>query len=453
MILPLLLTLAQAAAGPTTYFIGGAPTVAFDIDAPLDTINGRTRAVRGSGKVDLDQWTQGTAKIDVSLGGFRTGIALRDEDLRDQFFETDKFPTATLTVAKFEQASVDKLAPGVEAEAIAIATLELRSLKQTLRIPVKVRADDDDGTSTVRVTGTFPVELMAFGMKRPQRLFLKLGPTANVTFDATFYAFPKEEDVEATVAAAPAEAPVVATRPPEKQKPRPPKWAFAATTPEGRGERALADPKIGGAGNGVACTSCHGTKDERQGLVDKDGAVPASHSLWNSARRPTLWQGFAKDAGQAASLCAKMFMLRKDDLPKEVEGDVRAYLEKVSPDEAPSFDYALLRAAKRTTIADASGGDAARGAKLTKQHCARCHGEGGMRPPLTPGLYEADDLVRRVRRAPGSDALQMPLFYPTRLTDSELRDVVAYLTDPKQRIFTRKRASPPPTSPAPAPPK
>lgn len=436
-----LVLLLQSAAATQTFVMGGAPLVRFEIDAPLDTITGATRAARGTATVDPSNWTTSTAKVEVDLAKFTTGIALRDEDLRDQFFETSKWSTATLVVSRFESANAGPIAPGALVDATAIATLDFRGVKQALRVPVKVRTDVDDGEPTVTVSGRFDVELAAFGMKRPQRLFLKLGPTAAVRFDATFYAFTTDDPTPPPpVADGPVD--VVPTVPAAKVKKKPaaPKWRFAATTPEGRGERALQDPKIGGDGNVVACTACHATTDERAGVVASDGAVPAAHTLWNAARRATLWQGFAPDAGKASSLCAKMFMLRKDDLPTAVEQDVRAYLEKIAPDATPAFDYGQLRGSKRPLTGDLAGADRARGAKLTKQHCGRCHVDGGMRPSLTVGLYEADDLVARVRRLPGTDALQMPPFYATRLTDSELRDVVAHLVGTDQeRIFVRKR--------------
>jgi mono/diheme cytochrome c family protein len=70
--------------------------------------------------------------------------------------------------------------------------------------------------------------------------------------------------------------------------------------------------------------------------------------------------------------------------------------------------------------------------------CVRCHGKGLMRPELTPGLYDKAAIVARVRGLKDGDALQMPAYALDRLTDSELADVVAYLADEKQRIFTRK---------------
>ena len=79
---------ASLAAAPTTFSISSAE-VTFDIEAPLDTISGVSRGVTGTATLDPAAWTQApAAKVDVDLATFRTGIDLRDEGLRAQFFES-----------------------------------------------------------------------------------------------------------------------------------------------------------------------------------------------------------------------------------------------------------------------------------------------------------------------------------------------------------------------------
>jgi hypothetical protein len=60
---------------------------------------------------------------------------------------------------------------------------------------------------------------------------------------------------------------------------------------------------------------------------------------------------------------------------------------------------------------------------------------------LAPGLYEPDWVVRRVRRLEGHQNKQMPPWTITRLPDSDLRDIVTYLTsNPKEpAVFNRKK--------------
>ena len=241
--------------------------------------------------------------------------------------------------------------------------------------------------------------------------------------------------------------PIVARTPPKTEpKPTPPPFSFAATTPEGKGERYLVDASIGGAGNVVTCKSCHGVHDERLGLVDvKAGAktMPPSSSLWGVARRPTWWRGVGRSPSHAASICARMFMLRKDNLAKEVEDALGAYFAAISNEGAlPPHDYegALLAKQKdvASTLASLPKGDAREGALVVQRTCARCHNKGAVRPELTPGLYDKSLIVARVRGLKGNDAVQMPSYPLDRLTDAELADVIALLADDKQKIFNRK---------------
>jgi mono/diheme cytochrome c family protein len=225
-----------------------------------------------------------------------------------------------------------------------------------------------------------------------------------------------------------------------------PSWRFPFNTPEGRGERLFRDASIGGEGNAVSCASCHSTADERFG-ISVDGQIRPDRTVYGSGRRPLLWQGMAPSPGKAASICAKWFMLRPEGLGSLRENDLAAYLARLSPDPTPPLDYRTLVLTRRSELPDPLGGDPKRGKVLEQKFCGGCHGEHEIRSPLTPGLYEPDDLVRRIRWLPGTDARQMPPIYVDRLPDSDLRDIVTYLTgDESQRIFKRRSHPRPPES-------
>jgi mono/diheme cytochrome c family protein len=122
-----------------------------------------------------------------------------------------------------------------------------------------------------------------------------------------------------------------------------------------------------------------------------------------------------------------------------VASDITAYLKTLPADRVPSNDLAAYKFGREAPLARPTDGNIKRGEQLAKVHCNRCHAEGRVRPPLTPGLYEADFIVRRVRWLPGHDAQQMPPLPVDRLSDAELRDIVSWLADDKQQIFSRKR--------------
>jgi mono/diheme cytochrome c family protein len=220
---------------------------------------------------------------------------------------------------------------------------------------------------------------------------------------------------------------------------RAPAWDFALTSAEGRGERLFRDPAVGSELNANSCWSCHNVHDERTGFFDAVGHVKSNSSLWDSGRRSTYWRGFAETLEQGIDICVRKFMLKPAGAAKEQLADLAAYLRRISPDVQPPQDYTGLVLGRETAIDRPTGGNAERGALLTERHCNYCHAEGALRPPLTPGLYEADYLVKRVRWIPGHDAKQMPPLAMDRLRDGELRDIVTYLVgDEATRIFHRR---------------
>jgi polyisoprenoid-binding protein YceI/mono/diheme cytochrome c family protein len=456
----LLVPLAVQAEPRTWTLQKGTGRARFRVEAPLDAINGSSAGVSGTLSFDEASWASGTGRIRIDLTSFTTGLSLRDEDLRDQFFQVDRFPEATLTVARLERPSQGALVPGRDGEADAVGTLALHGRNQPVRIPMTLQLSETGGGRDLLVRGHFEVALSDHGIVRPARLFLKLGPVAQVSFEAVFHA------------TAPAGAPPVALQAPTPQAPvtnaarsfpkvelaiavarRPAKpkvtrttssWEFAFTSLEGRGERLFRDPAVGGEANALSCAACHGWNDERSGLLDPSGHVSSNSSLWNSARRRSFWRGFADSPEKATNLCVRRFMLRPGGADPTQLAELAAYLKAISPDVAPPHDFTPLILARKTAIDRPTRGDSKRGAVLAERFCGRCHAEGAMRPPLEVGLYEPDYLVARVRWIAPHDAKQMPPMPMDRLRDSELRDIVTYLVGAdRDRIFQRKRAGAP----------
>jgi polyisoprenoid-binding protein YceI len=457
--------LASAAASRFTLASSPRPEVRFTVEAPLDSITGISKAVSGNVFFDLETLELASSRIVADPRSFQTGISLRDEDLRDQFFEAARWPEIVLSVQKLSRFSRNSLPNGEQVQADAQALFTVHGVTRTLTFPVELTRRDAEGKTSVTVKGHFDVPLADYQIRRPSRLFLKLGEVAQVHFEATFVRQPAEgtgpllsdatpstqgsgtgangpSGFSPRTAAQHSGIPVVAHLPrrPAHQKATQPSFEFAFNTPAGRGERLYHDASIGGPGNALSCASCHSTTDERLGFLQSGGIVRPAHSLYNGARRPTFWQGFTPTAGKAGSFCARMFMLLPQGLDPAQQKDLEAFLFKISPDPAPSLDYHTLALSRHGELANPLKGDPKLGAKLAHRYCESCHAEGAVRPPLTPGLYEADYLVKRVRWQPGNDAHQMPPLQIDRLTDSELRDIVTYLVgDESLRIFKRNR--------------
>jgi mono/diheme cytochrome c family protein len=324
-------------------------------------------------------------------------------------------------------------------------------------VPVTLKLD---GEGKVRVQGKFEVPFADYNIQRPQRLFLKLGDTAIVTFDMGFEkreekpatasntgAPEKKEEPAVVVAPTVTLVQPVASKPAKPKPPRKPKpalvftYQFKGNEPKALGEKLFHDPNVGGPGNKMTCFHCHAKTDEREGgVVLKDDHIRAAHTLYNSAQRPKFWGGFATTVGKASAICQKQFMLG-DGLSAEQDAQLTAYLEAISPDSAPELDYRTNYRSMETLLRDPTSGDAAKGKKLADKYCMTCHLDGRVGPVWAPGLYEPDWVVRRVRRLEGHQNKQMPNWTIERLPDSDLRDIVTYLTSPASSapIFNRKK--------------
>ncbi|MGO8969367.1 MAG: YceI family protein [Myxococcaceae bacterium] len=449
-----LLVSANASAEPRVWNLEKpSARVRFTVEAPLDAIHGASTLMSGTLTFAEEGWASGAGRIRIDLTGFTTGLSLRDEDLRDQFFQTDRFPEAILILTSIERVSAPVLTLDADAQADALGTLSLHGQTHPVRIPITVRLIESGGQRDLLVRGSFDVTMADYGIQRPARLFLKLGTVARVSFDATFRAPAPASVSRAVAASAPPAGSATASAggtigPPvslnvvvaRRSKPtRAPTWDFALTSPEGRGERLFHDPTVGSELNANSCWSCHNVRDERTGFFDAAGHVKSNATLWDSGRRPSYWRGFAQTLEQGIDICVRKFMLKPGGASKDQLSDLAAYLQRLSPDVQAPLDYTPTVLGRHTGIDRPTGGNAERGALLTERFCNYCHAEGALRPPLTPGLYEADYLVKRIRWIPGHDAKQMPPLSMDRLRDSELRDIVTYLVgDDATRIFQRK---------------
>ncbi|MHB1844119.1 MAG: YceI family protein [Deltaproteobacteria bacterium] len=446
-----------ASAAPTEYLVARVPgaEIRFAVDSPLDQIIGTSEAMSGRASIDPATGT-GSARIVVDLSTFKTGISLRDADLRNQFFEVQKYPQAVLTVQRFDKATPNLVVPGQGGTVTAVGSLSLHGVARPVVIPLRIDAGSQGGRTVVWARGKLDVPFADYHIKRPKALFLKLGDTAHVDIELTFLGpAPVAPAPSVAQAAAVPDHPIkpeplfrpgafqpVAKVPKKAKKPR---FQFAEATPEGKGERLLADASVGGPGNALTCLHCHSVANEEEhGDVNESGFVVPNRTLYDSARRPTLWQGLEPTPGKASSLCVRLFMLNEKGLEPGAEAALDAYLKKITPDNVvPALDYQLLALTRSTGLTNPIGGDRKHGQMLERRYCESCHAVGKIRPPLTVGLYEPGYLVQRVRWNDGKDDQQMPPFYIDRLPDSELRDIVTYLAGEKsKRIFERQYNQP-----------
>jgi len=178
-----------------------------------------------------------------------------------------------------------------------------------------------------------------------------------------------------------------------------------------------------------ACADCHNT------LPEADEAKLAKHlgpgvTLFGAARRAG-WRNSAdfEDVAAASVYCAKTWQERKSGLKAAQRGDLLAYLRSIGGDKALP---ARKVERKPKLLGDIEGGDKEKGEKIAIRYCGGCHREDGLSFALEPAKKKKDLVARKVR---GYDAKRrfhpqkstMSYYTTDRLTDGELRDIIAYL--------------------------
>ena len=116
----------------------------------------------------------GNVVIDVPLANLTTGIALRDNHMREKYLEVPKFASATLVVAK---ASLKLPASADRSESDAPGTLTLHGQTH----PVSVHYDAKGDGSGYVAHGKFHVNMNDFGITVPTYLGVTVKPDVDVT--------------------------------------------------------------------------------------------------------------------------------------------------------------------------------------------------------------------------------------------------------------------------------
>lgn len=175
--------LPQAAPAVKLFKISPAKNaVKFTSDAPLELIQGHGDNISGNITLadDFDFSKDFKAEFAVDLASIDTGIALRNEHMRDNFLETKKFPNAQFKVTKItgDASRFLKMSP---TDVVAEGTVTIHGISQVRKIPVTVTLKRrKDTKSEIVFSGKFPVKLTDFRIKRPEIVFKKLADTVFV---------------------------------------------------------------------------------------------------------------------------------------------------------------------------------------------------------------------------------------------------------------------------------
>ncbi len=156
-------------------------TVYFRSEAKLEFIEGKTNNLDGGFQFNPDSLSAPVSGVlRVDLRTLRTGIDMRDEHMREEYLQTDKFP-----FAYFELTGVKGMPSEVKSNTPYQVTAEgffyIHGIKRKIEAQLQVtRQGDGSASDALQVRAKFSMNLDAFKIPRPKAVFLKLAETIDV---------------------------------------------------------------------------------------------------------------------------------------------------------------------------------------------------------------------------------------------------------------------------------
>lgn len=170
--------LAAAAAPAATWRIGQGSEVVFTSKAPMESFDGRTARVSGHVTCDPEALVGPLdLRVEVDLASLDTGIAKRNEHMRERHLQTSSYPLAVFTGRAVTKAAAAALAPGRPVTVTVEGTLDLHGVARPLTVEATVTRGED---GALRVETAFPVKLSDHAIERPQFLVMKLADVQQV---------------------------------------------------------------------------------------------------------------------------------------------------------------------------------------------------------------------------------------------------------------------------------
>lgn len=190
-------------------------------------------------------------------------------------------------------------------------------------------------------------------------------------------------------------------------------------------EEVLAD------GNTFTCSTCHAIREP-----EADGLTRPGHPLGDATRRPTYKDGSLTEMRDAVNTCVTQWMNGDPWSASDPRWTaLHAYLDGfATAPTAPAVDIQITPPPD-----DLTGGDPSVGRTLFNGRCIVCHGADAVGTERAPALLgnalEAEYVARRVRTSgrmdsttyPGLTGGIMPFWGADRLSDDQLRDIIAYV--------------------------
>ncbi|MEM9462360.1 MAG: c-type cytochrome, partial [Myxococcota bacterium] len=186
-------------------------------------------------------------------------------------------------------------------------------------------------------------------------------------------------------------------------------------------------------GNTFTCSTCHAISEPVEDRIRRVG-----HPLFDAVRRPTYKNGQLTELRDAVNSCLQEWMNAEPWTAADERWlALEEYLESVAPDE--EAEPLRFEVVDPPPVSALGGGDAEAGRSLFNQSCSACHGEDGIGSQLAIPVggrgLDPEYVAQRVRTSGrtqsevynGLTGGVMPFWAADRLSDDELRDLIAWL--------------------------
>jgi polyisoprenoid-binding protein YceI len=147
-------------------------SLTFAVKATGHTIEGLLALESGEIRFDPESGTA-SGRVTIDLRRTETGNRLRDHEMHASVLETDRYPVATFRPSRI----VGSLAPSGPSELLLAGVLSLHGVDHSLTLPVQARVAGE----VVSAETAFEIPYVAWGLRNPSLLFLRVAPVAEVS--------------------------------------------------------------------------------------------------------------------------------------------------------------------------------------------------------------------------------------------------------------------------------
>jgi polyisoprenoid-binding protein YceI len=166
----------DAAAQPLVLTLSPDKTsVAFTVAATGHVIEGLLAL--DAGEIHFDPETgAASGQVTIDMRRAATGNRLRDHEMHANVLESQQYPIATFRPNRITGAFVS----AGSSQLVLAGVLSLHGAEHSMTLPIRVRVEGE----TVSAEAVFEVPYVAWGLRDPSFLFLRVAPIAAVTLKA-----------------------------------------------------------------------------------------------------------------------------------------------------------------------------------------------------------------------------------------------------------------------------